>query len=41
MYTQIIINFFLLQYIRMSRKNINFNNKKNKKKYLLQKQENI
>ena len=28
MYTQIIINFFLLQYIRMSRKNINFNDKK-------------
>ena len=44
MYTQIIIkkNFtcFPLQYIRMSGKNINFDDKKNLKKYLLQKQNN-
>ena len=39
MYTQIIIknfSFFSLQYIRMSGKNINFDDKKNQKKYLLQ-----
>ena len=44
MYTQIIIknfSFNSLQYIRMSGKNINFDDKKNQKKYLLQKQKNI
>ena len=44
MYTQIIIknfSFFSLQYIRMSGKNINFDDKKNQKKHLLQKQKNI
>ena len=43
MYNQIIIKNFLyfsLLYIKMSRKNINFNDKKIKK-HLLQKQKNI
>ena len=37
----LIIFFFFLQDIKMSGKNINFNEKKNQKKYLLQKQNNI
>ena len=44
MHTQIIIKrflFFSLVYIRMSETNINFDDKKIKKKYLLQKQKNI
>ena len=34
------IYFFTLQYIRMSEKNIDFNDKKNQEKHLLQKQSN-